>query len=62
MKRRGKNINTVLLLEPKNEEAIYMLIKIQLKKSNYLKVKDLSKIFIKNCKNLCEKINQYWNP
>ena len=54
-KEEEKNINTVLLLEPKNEEAIYMLIKIQLKKSNYLKVKDLSKIFIKNCKNLCEK-------
>jgi hypothetical protein len=54
-KEEEKNINTVLLLEPKNEEAIYMLIKIQLKKSNYLKVKELSKTFIKNCKNLCEK-------
>jgi hypothetical protein len=50
-----KNLNTVLLLEPENEEAIYMLIKIKLKKSNYLKVKKLSKQFKKVCKNLCEK-------
>ena len=27
-KEEEKNINTVLLLEPKNEEAIYMLLKI----------------------------------
>jgi predicted Zn-dependent protease len=50
-----KNINTVLLLEPRNEEAIYILMEIQLKQSNYLKVKELSEIFSKVCKNLCEK-------
>ena len=54
-KEEEKNINTVLLLEPKNEEAIYILIQIQLKRSNYLKVKELSKNFSKVCKNLCEK-------
>tara|TARA_B110000240_G_C13082853_1_gene276658 strand:+ start:31 stop:468 length:438 start_codon:yes stop_codon:yes gene_type:complete len=54
-KEEEKNINTVLLLEPKNEEAIYILIQIQLKRSNYLKVKELSKKFSKVCKNLCEK-------
>ena len=32
-----KNIDTVLLLDPKNEEAIYMLMEIELKRSNYLK-------------------------
>ena len=35
-----KNLNTTLLLEPKNEEAMQMLIEIELKKSNYSKVKN----------------------
>ena len=30
-----------------------MLMKIALKKSNYSKVKDLSKTFVKVCKKLC---------
>ena len=54
-KEEEKNINTVLLLEPKNEEAIYILMEIQLKQSNYLKVKELSEKFTKVCKNLCKK-------
>ena len=49
------NLDTALLIEPNNEEAILMLIKIALEKSNYSKVKDLSKIFKKVCKKLCEK-------
>ena len=57
-KEEEKNINTALLLEPKNEEAIYILMEIQLKKSNYLKVKELSKKFVNICKNLCKK-NQF---
>ena len=32
-----------------------MLMKIALEKSNYSKVKDLSKTFIKVCKKLCNK-------
>jgi tetratricopeptide (TPR) repeat protein len=52
-----KNINTTLLLDPKNEEATYMLMEIELKKSNYLKVKELTEKFSKICKNLCEKKN-----
>ena len=43
-----------MLIEPNNEEAILMLIKIALEKSNYSKVKDLSKTFTKVCKNLCD--------
>ena len=54
-KEEEKNINTVLLLDPKNEDAIYMLIQIELKKSNYSKVKELIEIFTEVCKNLCEK-------
>ena len=54
-KEEEKNINTVLLLEPKNEEALFILMKIELRKSNYLKVKELIETFSQVCKNLCEK-------
>ena len=50
-----KNINTVLLLDPKNEEANYLLIEIELKKSNYSKVKELVENFNKICSQLCDK-------
>ena len=50
-----KNINTVLLLDPKNEEANYLLIEIEIKKSNYSKVKKLTENFSKICKKLCDK-------
>jgi len=49
-----KNLDTTLLIEPENEEAVLMLMKIGLEKSNYSKVKDLSKTFNKICKNLCK--------
>ena len=52
-----KNINTVLLLDPKNEEANYLLMEIELKKSNFLKVKELVENFSKICDTLCEKKN-----
>ena len=48
------NLGTALLIEPNNEEAILMLMKIALKKSNYSKVKDLSQTFIKVCEKLCD--------
>ena len=53
-KMEEKNLEATLLIEPDNEEAILMTMKIALKKSNYLKVKDLSKTFTKVCKKLCE--------
>tara|TARA_Y100000389_G_C17211614_1_gene388778 strand:+ start:75 stop:515 length:441 start_codon:yes stop_codon:yes gene_type:complete len=53
-KKEEKNLEATLLIEPDNEEAILMLMKISLEKSNYSKVKDLSKTFIKFCKKLCE--------
>ena len=52
-----KNINTVLLLDPKNEEANYLLMEIELKKSNYSKVKALAQNFSKICNKLCNKKN-----
>ena len=50
-----KNINTVLLLDPQNEEANYLLMEIELKKSNYSKVKELVEKFTKICNKLCDK-------
>ena len=52
-----KYINTTLLLEPKNEEAMYMLIDIELKRSNFSKVEELKKDFKKICSVLCEKLS-----
>ena len=48
------NLETTLLIQPDNEEALLMLMKIALKKSNYEKVIDLSDNFVKVCKNLCD--------
>ena len=52
--KEEKNLETTLLIEPNNEEAILMSMKIALKKSNYSKVKDLSNTFTKVCKELCD--------
>ena len=53
-KKEEYNLETTLLIEPNNEEAILMLMKIALEKSNYSKVNDLSKTFIKVCEKLCD--------
>ena len=55
------NLDTALLIEPNNEEVILMLMKIALKKSNYLKVKDLSQTFVKVCKKLCNENEEIQN-
>ena len=49
-----KNLQATLLIEPNNEEAILMSMKIDLKQSNYSEVKDLSDTFSKVCKKLCD--------
>ena len=51
-----KNLNTSLLIEPNNEEAAYMLINIELDRSNFSKVRDLKKNFKIICSKLCSKI------
>ena len=56
-KEEQKNIDTVLLLDPKNEEANYMLMELELKRSNYSKVKELADNFSKICNKLCDKKN-----
>ena len=55
-KEEEKNINTALLLDPRNEEAMYILIDLELERSNFSKVEDLKKDFQKICTTLCEKI------
>jgi tetratricopeptide (TPR) repeat protein len=52
-KKEEKNLEAALLIEPDNEEALLMSMKIALEKSNYSRVKELSTIFDKVCKNLC---------
>ena len=51
-----KNINTTLLLEPRNEEAMYLLIDIELSRSNFSKAEELKNDFKSICSTLCEKI------
>ena len=53
-KKEEKNLESTLLIDPDNEEAILMSMKIAIKKSNYSKVKNLSDTFIKICKKLCK--------
>ena len=50
-----KNVNTTLLLDPNNEEALYMLIDIKLERSNFTEVRELQKKFEIACNSLCEK-------
>ena len=53
-KKEEKNLESTLLIEPNNEEAILMSMRIALEKSNYSKVKNLSKTFVKVCDKLCK--------
>lgn len=50
-----QNLNTVVLLNPKNEEAIYYLAKLKLIKSDYKKSKELNTRLKSICNNFCEK-------
>ncbi len=49
------NLNNVLLLNPKNEEAIYMLAILKIKQSDYSKAKELIEKFDLLCNSFCEK-------
>ena len=50
-----QNLNTVILLNPKNEEAIYDLAKLKLSVSDYKKSKELNKKLEDLCVLLCIK-------
>ena len=50
-----QNLNTVILLNPKNEEAIYNLAKLKLDASDYKGSKKLNEKLITLCQKLCDK-------
>ncbi len=53
-----KNLNTVMLLNPKNEEAIYNLARLKLKSSDFKKSKVLNKKLKSVCSKFCNKSDQ----
>ena len=52
------NLNNVLLINPANEEAIYMLIQLKIKQSDYKESQELINKFILICKSFCSKKNE----
>ena len=52
------NLNNVLLINPQNDEAIYMLILLKIKQSDYNRAKELIDQFIVICKSFCSKKNE----
>ena len=53
-----QNLNTVVLLNPKNEEAIYYLAKLKLTTSDYKKSIELNKRLNSICKKFCVKSDE----
>jgi Tfp pilus assembly protein PilF len=49
-----KNLNTVILLNPKNEEAIFNLAKLKLDSSDYKKSKELNDRLNTLCNKFCK--------
>ena len=49
------NLNNVLLLNPQNDEGIYMLTLLKIKQSDYNQAKELIERFILVCKSFCSK-------
>ncbi len=50
-----QNLNAVILLNPKNEEALYLLTLLRIKKSDYDKSQELLEKFEKVCNKICDK-------
>lgn len=48
-------LNSVLLLNPQNDEAIYMLVLLKIKQSDYNYAKKLFDEFVLVCKSFCSK-------
>ena len=55
------NLNNVLLLNPINDEAIYMLTLLKIKQSNYEEAKELIDKFTLVCKSFCSKETEIKN-
>ena len=56
-----QNLKTVILLNPKNEEAIYNLAKLKLEASDYQKSKELNKKLMTICDKFCEESKNLQN-
>tara|TARA_B100000767_G_scaffold271885_1_gene298449 strand:- start:2297 stop:2719 length:423 start_codon:yes stop_codon:yes gene_type:complete len=56
-----QNLNTVILINPKNEEAIYNLAKLKLKSSDYKKSKQLNDRLSSLCKSFCSQSQKLKN-
>jgi len=54
-KLEEKNLNSVILLNPKNEEAIYNLASLKLDNSDYKESKKLVEQLLVFCKDYCKK-------
>ena len=52
-KLQEQNLNTVILLNPKNEEAIFNLAKLKFDSSDYKKSRELNERLKSFCKNFC---------
>ena len=50
-----KNLKTVILLNPKNEEATYNLVKLKFKESDFSGSKELIENLLDFCKEYCQK-------
>ena len=57
-KLEEQNLNTVVLINPNNEEAIYFLAKLKLKASDYKKSKELNGKLKSICNNFCDQSNK----
>ena len=52
------NLKNVLLLNPENDEAIYMLVLLKIKQSDYDQAAELIDKFVLVCKSFCSKENE----
>jgi len=53
-----QNLKTVMVINPKNEEAIYNLAKLKLSESDYKKSKELNERLSSICNNYCDQSNK----
>ena len=58
IKLQEQNLNTVILLNPKNEEAVYSLAKLKLEASDYSKSKELNNKLNSFCNKFCNRSQQ----
>ena len=57
-KLEEQNLNTVILLDPKNEEAVFSLAKLKLEESDYIESKKMIENLLKFCRNYCQKSSE----